>query len=249
MNKDFLSMVRIAKDKGMKIITSTNGHYFENEHDIDLLIDSGLDVLIFAMDGIDSETYEKYRHKGDFNKVKKGLGLLLKRRKERGVSTPRINLRMLVTRENEDQVPQMRKFAEETGVDIFSLKTVFSFDNKAKGEELVPRDPAYHRFEYDKDGKPVRKENPCRKLWNHPSVYRDGSVVICDYHTGEELSMGNIFDDSGMSFKDIWSREEYRRIRNRFLKGELSGLRCEECALNYADVDRFVSHAFTANKA
>jgi MoaA/NifB/PqqE/SkfB family radical SAM enzyme len=53
LNKDLFSMIRYAKDKGIKIITSTNGHFFEN---VDKLLDTGLDVLIFALNGVDKET-------------------------------------------------------------------------------------------------------------------------------------------------------------------------------------------------
>jgi radical SAM protein with 4Fe4S-binding SPASM domain len=247
LSQDFFSMIRYAKDKGIQIITSTNGHFFENEENLDLLIDSGLDVLIFALDGVNRETYEKYRQKGDFDKVLRGLRLLLRRREERGASCPRVNLRMLVTRDNEDQVPQMRDLAQELGVDLLTLKTLCSFDNEARWETMVPRNPEYRRFEYDDEGEPIKKENLCKKPWNHPTVYRDGTVVPCDYHTGEEFSLGNAFADDGCGFRQVWFGKEFRQFRNRFRKGERSGLRCQDCSLNFADVDRCASHAFDLN--
>ena len=73
MNSDFFSMIRYAKSKGLKIITSTNGHFFEDDKNIDQLIDSGLDVLIFALDGLDEKTYEQYRAQGDLQKAMRGL--------------------------------------------------------------------------------------------------------------------------------------------------------------------------------
>jgi radical SAM protein with 4Fe4S-binding SPASM domain len=244
LNKDFFSMIRFAKDKAIKIITSTNGHFFENEENVDRLIDSGLDVLVFAMDGVDKETYEKYRQNGDFDKALRGLQLLLRRREERGASLPRINLRMLVTRDNEHQVSQMRDLAQKIGVDILTLKTLCSFDNKTKGGELVPCNQEYRRFEYDDRGKPIRKKNPCKKMWNHPTVYRDGTVVPCDYYTGQEFSLGNGFTIDGEGFQHVWFGKDFRQFRARFLNGERSGLRCENCSMNFADVDRCVSHAF-----
>ena len=244
LNEDFFSMIRYAKDKGIKIITSTNGHFFESEENVDRLIDSGLDVLIFALDGVDRETYEKYRQKGDFDKVLRGLRLLLQRRKECCASLPRINLRMLVTRDNEDQIPQMRSLAQEIGVDILTLKTLCSFDKKDAWETIVPCNLEYRRFEYDDAKQPVRKKNLCKKLWNHPTVYRDGTVVPCDYHTSQELSLGNAFTNNGRGFRRVWFGKEFRQIRTRFLKQEGIGLRCKDCSLNFADVDRCVSHAF-----
>jgi len=208
------------------------------------LIHSGLDVLIFALDGVDRETYEKYRHQGDFDKVLRGLQLLLRRKEECGVAFPVVNLRMLVTRDNEDQVLQMKSLAQNIGVDVLTLKTLCSFDNEAEGGKLLPSSREYRRFQYDNEGKPIRIENPCKKPWNHPTVYRDGTVVPCDYHTGQELSLGNAFARDGQGFRRVWFGEDFRQLRSRFLKGERTGLRCDDCALNFANVDRCVSHAF-----
>ncbi|MHB0857922.1 MAG: radical SAM/SPASM domain-containing protein [Anaerolineae bacterium] len=244
LNPDFLEMVRYAKGKGVKIITSTNGHFFESAGSVDALIDSGLDVLIFALDGVDRETYEKYRHNGDFDRVLTGLRALAERKRERGATTPVINLRMLVTRDNEGQIEAMKALAQEVGVDLFTLKTLCSFDNALEGEKLLPSDPAYRRFTYDNEGRPIRRENPCKKLWNHPTVYRDGTVVPCDYYTGEELSLGNMLDGSSAGFRGVWYGDVWRNLRRRFRRHAREGLRCDGCSLNYADVDRCVSHAF-----
>lgn len=248
LNKDFFSMIRYAKDKGIKIITSTNGHFFENDENVDKLIDSGLDVLIFALDGVNKETYEKYRQKGDFDKAIQGLRLLLRRREKRETSFPLINLRMLVTRDNEGQVSQMRSLAQNMGVDVLTLKTMCSFDNEAKWESIVPCNLEYRRFEYDDEGQPIRIKNPCKKPWNHPTVYRDGTVVPCDYYTGEEFSLGNVFTNDGSGFRQVWFGNSFQQFRYRFRKGERSGLRCEDCSLNFADVDQCVSHAFAISR-
>jgi radical SAM protein with 4Fe4S-binding SPASM domain len=229
----------------VQIISSTNGHFFESHGNIEKLIDSSLDVLIVALDGTDPETYEKYRRQGDFGRVLSGLRQLVKRKREKGARSPRINLRMLVTRENEDQIDKMKALAQELGVDVFSLKTLCSFDNEIKGSELLPCRPEFRRFSYDADGEPIRVKNTCKKFWNHPTIYRDGTVVMCDYHTGNEMSLGNVFDGDGqVDFGRIWFGEDFRRIRARFLKGDRQDMRCDTCALNYAGVDRCVSHAF-----
>ena len=47
------------------IYLDTNGHFIEN----DKLFDSPPDELVFSIDGLDQETYEKYRIHGDLNKV------------------------------------------------------------------------------------------------------------------------------------------------------------------------------------
>ena len=244
LHKDIYDMIRYAKQRGIKVITSTNGHFFENEEKADQLIDSGLDVLIFALDGADRETYEKYRKKGDFERVIRGLKLLVKRKADRGTSFPRINLRMVVTKENEDQIPEMMNLAKDLGVDIFSLKTLSRHDQDSSWEDSLPSDQSYLRFEYGTDGQPIRKKNTCKKMWNHVTVFQDGNVFPCDYHVNDTTSMGNAFDGEGSSFKRVWFGDNFRKFRSRFTSGDLTGLRCESCDLNYVSTDHYVSHAF-----
>ncbi len=151
---------------------------------------------------------------------------------------------MLVTRENEHQVEPMRSLAEKLGVDIFSLKTMCSFDNESHWETILPDNAVYRRFRYNQKGEPIRIKNPCKKPWNHPTIYRDGLVVPCDYNTGEEFNIGNMFTQSQNGFRSGWFGKRFNTVRKRFPREYEQGMRCSSCSLNYADVDRCVSHAF-----
>ncbi|MBI4396802.1 MAG: glycosyltransferase [Elusimicrobia bacterium] len=242
LNKDFLDMVRYGKTKGIQFITSTNGHFFETNEDVDRLIDSGLDALIFAVDGLEKETYEKYRKQGDYDRVLAGLRRLVQRKRERGADRPIVNLRMLMTRDTEGQVSGMMNRASELGVDIFTLKTINEFDNEAGGRPYFPENIEYHRFRYDSQGQPIRIENLCKKPWNHPVVYRDGTVVPCDYYTGREFNLGNAF--GGSTMEKVWFGPAFRSFRKLFGGGSPTRLRCDTCCFNYAELSRCVSHAF-----
>jgi MoaA/NifB/PqqE/SkfB family radical SAM enzyme len=244
MNEDFCEMVRYARDKGVRVITSTNGHFFQEGDQIDRLIDSGLDVLVFALDGADPETYEKYRREGDFETALHGLRLLLKRREEKGSEVPRINLRMVVTRENEHQIARLEELARETGVDLFSLKTFYIHDMEGKETDFVPTKPEYCRFRYDSKLRRLRRKNFCKRLWNHPALYWNGGVYLCDNFAPKELSLGNAFGDGDRGFGEIWFGRDYRRLRAGFLRGVHDGLRCGDCPLNFALPEDFVSHVF-----
>lgn len=242
LNPDIFAMIRYAKAKGIHVVTSTNGHFLENSDDADRLLDAAPDVLIVALDGADKATYEKYRRNGNWERVLAGLRLIVDRRAERGSRYPRINLRMLLTKDNESQVSAMQALAQAIGVDVLSFKTLNSFDNPTYGETLIPTDQAYRRFAYDNTGKPIRVENRCKKPWNHPAIYRDGTLVLCDYYTGGEFALGNVL--KGGTFRQLWFGEEYRRVRRRFAAGERAGLRCDNCSLNFADLGRSIPFVY-----
>ena len=63
INPHFHDMVETAHSRGIYTSTSSNGHFL-SEQQIDETIDSGLSKLIISMDGVDQETYEKYRING-----------------------------------------------------------------------------------------------------------------------------------------------------------------------------------------
>lgn len=243
INQDFCRMIRYAKTKGMKIITATNGHFFVNEQNVDDLIDSGLDVLMFALDGVDAETYEKYRHRGDFDRVVNGLKLLNQRKRQRNAVLPLINLRMVVTRDNEAQTDQIKEMGLEIGADVLTFKTLWNINSNAAIEPLLPENPKYRRARYNRDGEAIRIPNSCRRLWNNPVVYRDGTVVPCYFHSSD-YSLGNVFSAGDRGVRRVWFGRTYAKRRLQFAKGQTAGTPCSDCALNFAEVDRFASHAF-----
>lgn len=68
INPNFLDMVQYANQKGIYTITSTNGHFLDDEN-ARRTIESGLDRLIISVDGTTQETYENYRISGKLETV------------------------------------------------------------------------------------------------------------------------------------------------------------------------------------
>jgi radical SAM protein with 4Fe4S-binding SPASM domain len=246
MNRDIFSMIRYAKSKGIKIITSTNGHFFEDRDNIDRLLNSGLDCLIFALDGADKETYEKYRTGGDFEKALNGLRFLMRRRMQANVTSPLVNLRMVVSRDNEGQIHLMKSLAKEMGVDCFSLITMSPINSCGdEWKRRIPVNPDYCRVKFDRSGNMIRKQLCCKRLWNHPFIYHDGDVYSCEYYTSRDRPLGNVFNAGGSGFKGIWFGNSFERLRAAFAD-RVGDAKCSDCPRNYGDAEQNVSHMFTS---
>ncbi|KHO52558.1 MAG: radical SAM protein [archaeon GW2011_AR17] len=84
LNKDFIRMIRYAKEAGLKVITSTNGFIFRNKEQVQELLESGLDELILAVDGASKESYDKYRINGHFEELIQGIKDLAVAKKAQG---------------------------------------------------------------------------------------------------------------------------------------------------------------------
>lgn len=80
LNPDFLEMVRYANEKNIYTITSTNGHFL-NDENAKKTVESGLDRLIISLDGTTDEVYTQYRIGGKLDKVIEGTKNILKWKK------------------------------------------------------------------------------------------------------------------------------------------------------------------------
>lgn len=234
LNPALPDMIEYAHNKGIRLVCSTNAHVLKSEEKVERLVRSGLDVLICAIDGIDQESYEKYRKGGKLNSVLEGVRRLADAKKRLQSRTPLINLRMVVTRHNEDQLPRLTELCESIGVDVWTAKTLnpYAHDSCASvrdaSNELLPVDEAYRRFEYDESGKRIRLQaNPCRSLWNCPSIHANGKVCSCTFDVSEANVIGDLNDQS---FREIWHGEAIRKLRRQFRDNWEQISLCENCS-------------------
>ncbi len=89
MHFDFLKLVKMASNRNIYVITSTNGQVFSEQFAIEL-VESGLSEIYFSLDGVTQQTYEKYRKGGDIEKVKNAIRVLSKAKKRLGKRNPYI---------------------------------------------------------------------------------------------------------------------------------------------------------------
>jgi radical SAM protein with 4Fe4S-binding SPASM domain len=224
LNPAIYDMIAYAKSRGIRLISSTNGHFLNKPGQVDRLIRSGLDVLIVAVDGATQETYERYRRPGTLNSVLEGVRKLAESKQILKSELPRINIRLVVMRHNEHEIPQMVELARSCGADMLSLKTMnpltndpYSLDQRPQNDyddQFIPSKSRYQRFRYSANGKRIRRrENPCKRLWNNPKILSDGSVCTCTCDVAGKFPMGNINTNS---LRTIWTSWAYRLKRLQF---------------------------------
>ncbi len=234
LNKDFFEMIKYAKLKGLKVITSTNGNAFRNKNDIQKFIDSGLDELVLAVDGITKETYEKYRINGNFEEFISGIKELARLKKERKNDFPFMSMQFIIMKNNEHEVEQVEEFARSLGVDELILKTVFLFNDDKKAEKYLPTDKKYSR--YADEG--VKCKGAvilgCDGLWVGISIDHDGTVVPCCFDYDEKFKLGNIFEDN---FNEIWNGSVIQKFRETVWNDKGSVEICKNCPTNTKSQD------------
>lgn len=138
-------MIRMAREKNIVVISSTNGNVTWDEQEAEELVKSGLSKLIFAVDGMNQETYSKYRIGGSLQKILDNIRLVVETKKRLGSVLPLINMRMLVMAHNEHQTDDFVALGKSMNADIVSFKTMCDY-RKGDLNADFPKNKKYLRY-------------------------------------------------------------------------------------------------------
>ena len=186
LNPNIFSMINYAHEKSIVTILSTNGLSLD-EAKIYKLLDSDLDYLIVSFDGATQETYEKFRGRGNFNKVLGNLTLLMKIKKEQSRQLPFVDLQYIVMKENEHEIDGIRILAKRLGVDKLSLKKFTYFGE----DEALPFLPSQNKYLFEKY-KSLNRLGGCLRVLDSSVILWDGAVVPCCGDLDFRYIFGNI---------------------------------------------------------
>ena len=167
-----------------------------------------VDLLNVSLDGADSESYERNRIGGDFNRLLDNFRLIHEVRKENN-SKMIINARVMVHPSDDNKIEHIRSFWNQFA-DIVSIQ--FVVDISGKGGDVYSIQTSVE--EYPKCALPFKQLNI---LWN-------GDVPMCTYYylqadNPDDFILGNI-NKSGL--KQLWTSpliQHYRKAhKNRDIK-------------------------------
>lgn len=232
LNKDFLEMVRISKDKEVDISIFTNGNLLTPEIS-SALVSLKADRIIISMDGATQETYSWYRRGGDFNKVVSNLKTLVKIKREKESNLPNIELQFVVMKKNESELELIKKIAIELSVDKLILKTCgfysfvgMSFDEFKK--DYLPVNKKYRRLEDENSPIP---DFICPWMNHGAMILWNGKIAACCYDSHGEVILG---DANQTNFIDQWrSSLKYKDFRKNGVKGIYPYKVCKLCPAKF----------------
>lgn len=229
INKVFLDFVRIAKEKGVMAMTSTNGHFIRTDETAEAVVKSGLDQIIFSMDGTNQETYEKYRVGGNYNLVLETLERLSRIRQKLNSKTPLIELQFIVFKHNQQEIDELIALAEKLKIDRIAFKTaqVYSED---QAQSFLPEDETYRRYTFNEQGLQMKGDIPnwCKRLWMNSTINWDGSVSPCCFDKDADYAFAYIFKN-GHTFRKTWKNKKYMAFRKQVLRDRKAIDMCRNC--------------------
>ncbi len=227
LNPAFLDMAAQASSRGIYTVTSTNGHFLDDER-ARQTVESGLSRVIISIDGTTQDTYQSYRKEGELDKVLQGAANLVKWKKQLKSATPHIIFQFLVVKPNEHQIPEVYRLAKQIGVDEVKLKTAQIYDFE-HGNPLIPEQDQYSRYAKQPNGTFQIKnklENHCWKLWHSSVITWDGLVVPCCFDKDAKHRLGDL---KTQSFIEVWQGEPYQHFRSSVLLSRNEIDICKNC--------------------
>jgi MoaA/NifB/PqqE/SkfB family radical SAM enzyme len=217
LHPDIFSMIRYAHDRRMVVRLSSNLNRYSPDMALKT-VQSGLDAIIVSIDGATQTSYERYRKRGNLEKVLENLTSLVQARKSLAAVNPLIFVRLLINRYNENEVAALRDMVLTIGADIFMTGALFvdTLDGDQR-REWLPTDSENSLYEYDDRNGDNTIENvwTCSDLWEGMVINWDGGVAPCCWLHDAKYDFANVLDQP---ITDIWNSDVYVTARRMFAR-------------------------------
>lgn len=185
LHPSYLEMCARLAHAGVHVVSNTNGHFIDDPLKV---ITSGLEEVIFSIDGATQETYTRYRRGGNFRSVMGNLEQLVAER-ERMSSPLRIVWQFIVFPWNEHEIAAVQNRAESLGIEC-AIKT-----NLGLSEH--PSDPRHVRT-VDARGRvrmTVGSFEDVSPKCRWPVILVDGRVAMCLYDSMGDYILADLRSD------------------------------------------------------
>lgn len=237
LSKDIYRMFYYVRKVSSRcyVYIDTNGHFIDTNQ----LFASPPDELVFSIDGLDQEIYEKYRVKGSFDKVLNNLKSCIGTKHKLKIDKPKIVVKFICMKHNEHQLKRFSEFVREINADDYRIEA-FTSRTVKHAKEFMSTLPAYQKYNPEELKReklvPYMKQLnlPCPMVWRYANIYWNGDVPPCCTDYDGIFTWGNIFEEK--SFWKVWNGKKAQAFRklHRICKYRNNLSICKECYLaNY----------------
>lgn len=202
------AVIAYGKSVGLRSLNvNTNGQLLRPELD-DALIDSGVDRVVFGVDAMKAETYERYRCGGDRDLLFANIERFLGRIATRGAG-PEVQVQFIEMEHNGDELEDFEAYWLARGA-VVKARRQLSWGGRFGTALAVPREARI----------------PCPWALTMMHVFWDGRVPRCPGDTEGDEGVGNAWQEP---LEVLWARlGAYRTLHLEHRFDELPA-RCQTC--------------------
>jgi len=257
LHPNLIEFIEYSKIKNIPIVSINTNATLLTKTISKKLVNSGLDSIVFSVDGINPKTYNFIRQKGNYAVVNKNILDFLDIRAKIKSKKPSVIMQIVPMIYNYGEIYEYIKFWESN---LTADDTIFL-------HQICPFDPVYDKkthfkigifddklkklkkniFEYRKtlaktknlptiiieDFKKYPRFFPCLSLWNDFYVPASGIPKVCWCSPDD---MPRIFNIKEFQIADIFNHEIYKKVRKLHIMGKRAGdefkkMACHKCRL------------------
>ena len=241
LNPEFYDLVRAARRRHVRVLTTTNGSLLGDPDHRRELLSCGLSTLNVSIDAARADTHAVLRPGSNLEAIGDGLSALVRERGRR--RRPAIRVWHVIQREAVQELPDLVTRCAEWGVDslVCTAKiTNFGLDTleevvgemRAVREQMAAVVPEARRraasagLEFRcPDGPPPRRTpadgRPCRWPWSRTFVTARGEILPCPYASRPTgLVLGRLLPGEegtprAAAFQRIWNGAAMQSLREQ----------------------------------
>lgn len=228
LHPQLADMLRIVQRYPIATFLSTNGLPLTDERVFTALTQYPPDHLIVAIDGLTDETNTVFRKGAKLETILQGIHRLAEMKQRTGQTRPTLQMRYIVMKHNQHELPLVKAFARQHRFDLLSLRSLASIGAPENTyREFVPDAEAYRAYAYEKGKRVQRRDFLCEYAFIFPTILADGTVTTCCQDCNASSAYG-LFSQT-TSFQDIWFGQQAAQIR-RIIKTHPESLSfCQNC--------------------
>jgi len=221
LNPEIVEMIKYAANANLHTMISTNASLLNEEKSLAIL-NSGLGEIRFALDGLTKESFEAFRVGGNFEEVIGNIRRFCQLKAQMRKHRPIVTLQFILNRYNQDQIPDIRKFAKEIKADKLYIKpfilSPYAYseeERKVLARKFFPTKDIYDdEIVYKKEDDELLPKNlpkKCPAVKRVFTVLANGEMVMCCFDLFGDYSYGNLVEND---FKTLWFSPKGKKIRH-----------------------------------
>ena len=209
IHKELPDFIRYAGAKGLRTVLHSNATLLTEARCRELL-DTGLSLISFSIDGEDKETYEATDAGGDFEKTLAGVRLFLETKRALGRTRPLTVVQMLRESDAASFDPETSPLLA-LGADYLRLAQFHGWSGAFSHAEDAPVPDRPFEATRDDPGEYA----PCHNLWYGIAVFWNGTVAPCCLDMEGEYPVGDLEHGTVL---DAWNSEAVVALRRALVE-------------------------------
>lgn len=214
LHNDLPKMIRYCNRHGVFTQIHSNGTLLTQKKS-HAIIESGLDLISFSIDGYDKKSYEEIRIGANFEKTIENIKIFMKIRKGLRSKKPKMLLEVIDFFQNDpEKITRIREQVKDIHADQLIIKKPHNWAGSFPVDEGGYK--AGHRSRWP----------DCTFPWYALTILWDGTVVACPQDFYGETAIGNLRKNT---LKDLWNHPLQVHLRDKMKMKHINMSPCRSC--------------------